>query len=1352
MIEDNDFQALAPDVKLPIPRPSGQQQQTSLLMSGGDDLPSHDPYYTMGTPYYQKEKKEESPGFFATAFKEAKGIPTAIYEQAFDESSLTRRVVNNIFNNNSEPRTDGWTSGSNKQMFEAVPEKYWGVLYDAHTPEQQQRFFENIAHEIEQEEYYSRGPFLAKLAGGLASYYSSGAAFLGLAAKSVEYGSMAKTITMNSLYNLPRLSTEIAWMTGVNQATKMTSDASEFGTEFLTGLAFGAAIHPAFESLRLRGKQRSTADFIAGIGKIDPEIGVRPVVSESGEIIKYEAFDNSPDKNLSAAKVKMWTDFVDSKINNGAVVESQAMKYFFGNKLFGGMSYRLATSNIPAVRDAVRRMTYNELTSAAEADGATRPVTAVEYRNMWNKAALQVANNIEGSFYRFAGLGDKVTFLSTSKSFTKRATLTQARDDFMGKFYGEVYDNVPSGNEHVMNAVSEWKSYAEDVNMELGRIHGVNGPYFKDINNVYSYFPMTFDIGKLKAGFVNGDGHPLVQVIATHLMERSGVINALRAKIAENTANERLIEARLTKSMDSIFDALINKNYYAEIKAKSADNLSFLDAPADAPKKAFESESFAMATEYQEIIKALRENAAKMNEIRKQTIRSPEFADALENPEIYDEGLLAQFEEHLGKLAAADTEISVSETLLNKARSKLREFEDKITSPETYGKTDKRLARSTERRAELELKIQEYEYQVKVAEAFKAKAEAERQRLHDEAVERARNGEIPRDLFDILPDGKINFIDPFKKPILHEPFEDRLEAEDYAKQYIDNVIQDTEEDIAIQLHGGSANRPTNSFRRRQRMIPASVIANAGYLTNNIPSAVLGYGAHSSKMIGYMQAFRGTPSDMNGDFASILKSQTDQLKADAKAKIKDTKKLQKEFDRIDKELKSSLKDIKLMHDIYFGRTFDASGKAATNTVKSLVGTLLLGAMPISMLTELANIAGGHGWEFMLKGISNMVRQANYSLSKTSKSKARAYAQDAQVGLNKIRSLLSYAMYSADRQTQAARGLGFSRFLSSVGELSGNASLSNQFQDMFHTITASIVQSRIMRNMDEFNKKGKISKGEDAWMRSIGLDAKVHAKEFMEQFDKHGVRDGGYDSNYTRWDNRRSYKAMSQAIYRDVVRTHTEANPMDSPSWTNQNPIGNLIWQFKGWGYSFFARQALPGIQDATGSRALQMFMAMGLGLLQEPLRAWINGDEYDYRDEHNWLYKAVSNSGIISPLTEVINTANIISGGNLAPNIIPQKFKHIDPLGGIIGPAGSVFSKIAHIATDAYTGKITEQSLRKVAQLTPGAYMWETRRISNELARMIAESMGLPKGKAHEQGWWWWQAMADAAKEQEKQRN
>jgi len=1353
MKEKPEFQALGPDVKLPILRPTAIQQ-TSLLMDSGVDFPSHDPQYTLGEPFHEPEKKvEESPGYISTFVHKALGLPAAAYEQIADESSFYRRGLSNIFNNNSEPRTDGWTSGSNKQMYESVPEKYWGVLHDAHTPEQQQRFFENISHEIEQDEYYSRGPFAAKLAGGLAEFYSSGAAFLGIAARSVEYANMARTVTMNTLYNLPKTSAEVAWMTGVDQARNITGDAEEFGTNFLTGLAFASVIHPAFEGLRLRGKQRATADTIEAVSKMDPDIGVRPVVGENGEIKKYEAYDNSSDKSLSADKVKLWSDYVDSRINKSTVVESEGMKYFFGNKAFGSMTYRLATSNIPGVRDLVRRMTYNELTSAGEAEGGTRPMTAVEYRNKALKAAVQVANNVEGAFYRFAGLGDKVSFLSTSKGlFLKdRATMTQLRDDFMKKFYGEIYDNIPSGNEHVMSAVSQWKAYAENVNLELGRIHGVNGPYFKDIKNVYSYFPMTHDLGKLKAGEVNANGHPLVEIIANHLMERSGVINALKAKIAENTSNERLIEDRLNKSMDSLFETLINKNYYAEIKAKNADNLSFLESPEKAAKRAFADESYAMANEYQEIIKGLRENAGKMDAIRRETMKDPAFRDALENPEIYDEGLLEQFETHLSQLTAAESEIKVSESLLEKATTKLKEFQNKITDPETYGKTDKRLARSSARRVELEAKVQEYEYQVKIAEAFKGKAEAERAKLHEEAVERARRGEMPRDLFDILPDGKIEFIDPFKKPRLFEAFEERLEAEDYAKQYIDNVLQNTEEDIAAQLHGGAANKPTNSFMRRQRMIPASLLAKSGYLTNNIGSAVIGYGSHASKLLGYMQAFKGTPSDMSGDFSYNLKSQVEELKNQERAKTKDPKKLLKAFEKIDKELQSSLADIKLMHDIYFGRAQDAASKKVANGIKAYTSSTLLGAMPLSMMTEPANIAGGHGWEFMLHGLKNMVAQAAYALGKESKSVARGYAEDAQVGFNKVTALLNYAMYSADRQTQAARGMPFSRRLNTVSELVGNASLANQFQDMFHTWTASIVQSRIMRNMLAYEKNGKINDGEDKWMRSIGIDAKVHAKDFVEQYNTHGFKDGGYESNYTKWDNRRAYKTMSDGIYRDVMRTHTESNPMDSPSWTNKNPYINLLWQFKGWGWSFFARQTLPGIQDPTGSRALQMFMAMGLGLLQEPLRAWINGDEFDIKDEHAWLYKAISNAGIIAPLTEALNTANIITGGNLAPNMMPQKFKHIDKLGGVIGPAGSVFGKVADIIQDGWDGKISQKSLRKVGQLIPGAYIWETRRISNSLADLIGDSMGIPKESRQQQGWWWWQKMKDAAKEQQMQR-
>lgn len=1341
-----DYKALEPNVRLPIPRPA-KGAQTSLLMSGGDDLPSHDPYFTMGTPVQTPEpKEEESPGFFATTFRDALTLPRALYEQVADESSFTRRMVNPIFNSVSEPRTDGWTSGSNKQMYESVPEKYWGVLHDAATPEQQQRFFENILEEMKQDEYYSRGPFLGKLAGGLASYYGSGAAFLGMAARSVEYGSLARTVTMNSLYNLPKLSTEMAWMTGVNQATQMTSTAEEFGKEFLTGLAVGAVLHPVVEGIGLRSKQRAIADFIKDVGDIDPDIGIRPVINKNGEITKYEAFDNSKGQILNAAKVQMWTDFVDSKINNPKIVESAGMKAFFGNKIIGSMTYRLATSNIPGVRDIARRMTYNELTSKAEADGAVRPVTAVEYRNQWQKKSQVVANNIEASFYKFAGIGtkDKVTLLSATKSLLmNKATSTQLRNDFMGKFYGEVYDGKPSGNEHVMNAVAEWKKYAEDVNMELGRIHGVNGPYFKDIKNVYSYFPMTHDISKMKAGFVDPNGHPLIQAIATHLMEKSGVINALKTKIAENTSNEQLIEERLTKSMDSLFETLINKNYYAEIKAKNDDNLSYLESPEKAAKRAFADESYAMANEYQEIVKALRENAAKMDSIRRETMKNPEFRGAFENPEIYDEGLLEQFEVHLGELNAAASEISVSESLLKKATSKLAEFKEKITNPETYDKTDKRLAKSSERRLELEKKIQEYEYQAKVAEAFKNKAEADHQKLHDEAVEKARRGEIPRDLFDILPNGKIEFIDPFKKPRMFEAFEERFEAEDYARQYIDNVIQNTEEDIAAQLQGGSSSKPTNSFMRRQRMIPASVIANAGYLTNNIGSAVLHYGAHASKVVGYAQAFKGTPSDMDGNFSYILQSQADELKRLAKVKTSDPEKLLKAYDKIDKEMASSLKDIKLMHDIFFGRV------KSFDNAKSISGILLLGAMPLSMLTEAANIVGAHGFEFMLKGITNMVRQANFSMSKTSKSLARGYAEDGQVGLNKMRALLNYAMYSADKQTQAARGMSWSRKLSTTGDLMGNASLANQFQDMFHTITASIVQSRIMRNMLEFEKKGKISKSEDMWMRSIGIDPKIHAKDFVEQYNAHGFKDGGYESNYTRWDNKSAYKAMSNGIYRDVMRTHTESNPMDSPSWTNNNPVGNLIWQFKGWGYSFFARQTLPGIQDPTGSRALQMFMAMGIGLIQEPLRAWINGNEFDYNDTRGWLYKAISNSGLISPLTEAINAANILTGGDLAPGLLPEKYRYVDPIGGIVGPFGNVMSKVSNIVNDVGTGRITQKTAHKVSTLIPGAYLWQTRRISNGLADMIAESMGLPKDKSHQQGWWWWQTLQD--KEKERQR-
>lgn len=1298
-------------------------EQISGIPTGSGDAP-----YIFGSQVDVKgEKEQEGPGYISTALHTAwdMSIPHTAW-------NLGSTFYNDIADHSEVP--EGWNPLQKKQYFENTPEKYWHSLAMASSPKRQEQIYQEAIEEMKTDAYYSKGPFASKLIGGLAGYFGSGASFIKVAGYS-KYSTMPETFLRNAQAALPGLAAQAIEMAGVEQLGRAATDAEEFGIQALQGLAFSSLLHVGGITFNELKHNKALHDAKDVISSQNDGVSFEPVLSESGEILHYKAVANG-EKSVGAAELKQHEQFINAKINESILMKSKTFKNLAGNRALGSTLVRMKQSRFATSAQYIETMVKNRFSTVGEKKGIASQITASEYHQEIQNNGYQLSNKVNALYFKAIGLKEANTstqkfrsmFLNKEDSsyVTKRKFGQQVRDAIEG--------DKPSQIPEVNTAATEIRQFMHETNKTLGKAMGLNDVAFVSPKNFFDYFPHTFDHEAIKLDALSKDGGRFINDTVAHLEQQdTKILNLLQSH--ENF--QSLIQTRQRALLEHLKSKMRDDEFFKD-RALTGDKTEHLEVK---PDRAFKEETNALNHE----IDALKKSIAEIEGERKAFWDSI-LEDPTNNHLLVDGEFMTKETRDLGSKWLS--EYSNLETLVDTLKSRSRS--EVKSSRKAASKAEEAIYRQStskgRNKAQQEFREKEYAANWIEKELDKALTDAqkklstERTRLENAA----RDGSMPRILYHLIGDNKIEFINPNRAPELKQHFESHGHRISWAMQKRDRILGLTDEMIKSDLFGGMGKHTeqTAFLKNRDRTIPYHIYNDAGFFSADIGETINSYANSVGKRIGILQAFKENPHlQKPEDVASLLLNEyNDHL--ESIRKIEDPKKRKAELKSLTKDYDIAKNDINGIHNAYMGTDGSEAAKGFNKAFSMYASSAFMGGLPISMISDVGQQVMRHGiGNYLATGLVLLLKTLNGHLKTKDARSMAGYASDAGVAMNVLKARVHLNQLDVNGDSSVHVGNWFSRMMSFSGNATGQITLANYITDTFHTMTAYMAQSRIMRNMHDFLKDGKINQRETEYMAALGIDTKKYAQRFVDQFNKYGRKDGklGYHSEHTRWDDLDAYDTMRRAIFRDVQSTHFEGTKFDAPLWTS-NPVGKAIFTFNSWAFAAFNNITVPILQGPDGRKAFGMTLMVALGILQEPMRAYINNREYKIPGVKELATIGLLNSGILGQFANAFNLGNVALGGKFLPGFLPQKYHDIGLSGALMGVPGSVADMIAGISRDFYTGMITQKTVKDMTRLMPFLGIWEIRRLTNAIGQQLGENAGLPKNARGATGWGWWEAM------------
>lgn len=621
--------------------------------------------------------------------------------------------------------------------------------------------------------------------------------------------------------------------------------------------------------------------------------------------------------------------------------------------------------------------------------------------------------------------------------------------------------------------------------------------------------------------------------------------------------------------------------------------------------------------------------------------------------------------------------------------------------------------------------------------------------------ERIHSGEIKNNLYDRIPGSqRYKLKDVNNRLKFREVHESDYHRQQAAKAYYDTIMNQTPEQTINQvlgkLTGESRADPTY---QRTLLVPDKILYENNFLSNDIGSNVINY----RNVLGRRTFLKTVFNDLSveGDIQPIIENVNKEHQsfreplnnklAEIKEERKNPEADQKLLDEQEKKVKKALAKessrfntaIEQMNLTYSKMMGHKVGSKTAEKYKSMImsytAAIRLGFVPFSMLSDLGGNILQHGmWPFIRDGLIPSIESLGGALKTKDSEALRNAAPHVHLALQDV--LMGYADKNFGGQSQPYINMGnkVANGLENIAHLSSNLAGTNYFENGLQHITASIMQSKVMKSMVDF-KKGELSKKDLQGLLKYSLDPKEWSDRFIAAFEKNGAdktKLGGYQSNFWKWDDLEASNKMSDTVFRGVKDTVIQRGMLDAPFFMD-NPLGAIIMGFKGWTFASLTRYVIPAMQQADGQKLMGISFMLAMGALVSPTRRIASGkDPYpDDATPQQIFWAAFQDSGFFSFFGDVLSDMNLISGGTLLGSLKNDRYRD-RTMAGVLGPAAGVANDLYSILGSMWSGEVNQADVNKMVRLIPFTQITQFRALSNKLV----ESLDLPKtrGQARKQ--------------------
>ena len=1268
----------------------------------------------------------ERPGFIASAVNEA-----------FESNSVSQTLyglaeIPAHLNAYFENVDDNWTPFT-MDALEDIHPKYHDYILDAVSPNEQdarRRFIKNKQYD---EEYYAEGSVLGNLAGGLIGYFGSPERLLLPVSASMSYAKFSQNMAKNLMSVGGSLAAQTTAHNAYVESVKVGGNFQDFAVNSirdataalaLTGLAAGwsgivtgGQLQSAKDALKF-GYDGVTAKFVVNEkghvqGLIAAELEATETINPSKpRYFSKEGIQNRSDKfdawlkekGLEIQKLSMEPEFISGKskrLEEPAVERDEdaiqnnlvRAQSFLDNRmaseglfnLVPGMgkiagtispAVRMMTSRFPTLNNLAVQMFDNDIVTLGMINGKPKPESFQTKMDLTRYRARQFGWEMEGLRKQANGLEASLIGQETENAFKKAV---QNGKTFSREGFGAAVANVMrSGEQHSNKAVNQAATRVTEHLLETLKpylkAHGLSEEVFTP-RTAYNYLMRNYNrhnVRNMKTEWVN--------MVKIAYRKQDSIINELNRPIDE-------INAHITRLEEAIFNSV-------KIQGEGIGNQTI------ATRNAHNQEVLRQRAE---LLSARKEHQRLSDELAEIIQNKPDYHDLLEDRNFLTSAERKESQNIQKPIKEQESFIQDLKDEFQRLKALKRSLYERTLTAKSAKSREANKIKHDKLQPEIDSKSDEIGAAINKLEELKSDLQL-----------KMDSGEInPR----LLTKHKFKnvFRDAYSMPKLRKVFANDDERILSALGMREKILNESDEQLTNQFLSDAFEPKTeSSLLNRDFMVGDVDLQNNNFLSNDLTRNIMTYDLSLGKKTVFREKF-----GLDG-MEKILKDLNNDRRVDEEA-IDRMPKDQQEAARnqLEKDFKAAKEDV---HDTYVYSMGTAKRSLRTRAfikgMKDFTYSTRLGALPIPMLTDFGGI-------FMKNGFMDVIHYGILPFAKTingviKSPEGRNYRESAlHIGLacEHMRDTLADNAWNSITQSNESWAGILSNGLTSIAHLSGNLSGANLLQNMFEHINANVIQGRVIRSLQSF-EKGTLSEYDRMFLLRHGIDPQVWSKRFLKEYGQHGEDNF---SGYWNWTDGEAKMKMAVSIQQGVRDATLKPGIGDVPFLAN-DPMWGMIFFLKKWSFAAFTRYTVPMMQRPDANKAMGMGMMLMFGSLVDPLRKWSKGETYDFDNKEKFLLDGFINSGVAGILTDFLQDANVLMGSPFLNKIKSDRYMERTSAGILGGPLAGVADDIFRVLGMFVEGSINENEVKKFIRLIPLTQIWYLRKLSNSLV----ESANLPK--------------------------
>jgi hypothetical protein len=441
---------------------------------------------------------------------------------------------------------------------------------------------------------------------------------------------------------------------------------------------------------------------------------------------------------------------------------------------------------------------------------------------------------------------------------------------------------------------------------------------------------------------------------------------------------------------------------------------------------------------------------------------------------------------------------------------------------------------------------------------------------------------------------------------------------------------------------------------------------------------------------------------------------------AKASIKDPKKLNKEIDRLSRAKMDTQEALLRVRNRVMGRAGlvdPSAGRGVRLAVQAARGwrnivasTRLGGTAMTGGLMDLAKVTAQYGFA------PTMSKLTKLATSKTFRDYARKQGRRAGAVIEVALAKRVQAAY------EGAITEGWTDKLAhGVYKWTGL----NHIMDFNRTLQASLFEDEILKQAAKVAKGTPLSRYKRTRLASMGLgDAEL--QEIAAEVAEHGgTMDGVRISGSAMWSNKLLADKYDAAILKDSHVTVQQPGAADRVWWMDKE-TGRLIGQLKSFALSAPTRLLSGGLQMAGQGAHLEAarffgFMLIG-GYLTHALRSTVAGRK-PKTSPGTAFNEALTESGMLGILPDIVSPPLRLFGKDLGLQA-SARYSDSNVFSAYGGPALGQVQDVWSVLPRVADGKFSQADIHALRRtFVPGQNVWMFRRAINALEGELGEAIG-----------------------------